>query len=79
MLDVMTTAPPVLDIEASGFGRDSFPIEVGYVLGNSESFCCLIRPAPEWTHWDATAEGCTASPRRRCAGTAGRRATWRGC
>ena len=56
MLDV-TSPPPVLDIEASGFGRDSFPIEVGYVLGNSESFCCLIRPAPEWTHWDATAEG----------------------
>ena len=57
MLDVMTAPPPVLDIEASGFGRDSFPIEVGYVLSNSESFCCLIRPAPEWTHWDATAEG----------------------
>jgi len=55
MLDV-TSPPPVLDIEASGFGRDSFPIEVGYVLGNSESFCCLIRPAPGWTHWDATAE-----------------------
>ncbi len=56
MLDV-TSPPPVLDIEASGFGRDSFPIEVGYVLGNSESFCCLIRPAPGWTHWDTTAEG----------------------
>jgi hypothetical protein len=46
----------VLDIEASGFGQDSYPIEVGFVLPDGESFCCLIRPAPGWTHWDAEAE-----------------------
>jgi hypothetical protein len=46
----------VLDIEASGFGQDSYPIEVGFVLPDGESFCCLIRPAPGWTHWDAQAE-----------------------
>ena len=49
-------APAVLDIEASGFGQDSYPIEVGFVLADGESFCCLIRPAPGWTHWDAAAE-----------------------
>jgi hypothetical protein len=48
--------PAVLDIEASGFGRDSFPVEIGYVLPDGEAFCTLIRPAPGWTHWDDSAE-----------------------
>ena len=48
--------PPVLDIEASGFGRGSYPIEVGYVLEDGQSHCMLIRPAPHWTHWDPGAE-----------------------
>ena len=49
-------APAVLDVEASGFGRNSYPIEVGFALANGHSFCCLIRPEPEWTHWDPQAE-----------------------
>ena len=49
-------APAVLDIEASGFGRDSYPVEVGYVLADGQSYCSLIRPAPDWTHWDPEAE-----------------------
>lgn len=49
-------APTVLDVEASGFGRHSYPIEVGFVLPNGHSFCCLIQPEPEWTHWDPQAE-----------------------
>jgi hypothetical protein len=49
-------APTVLDIEASGFGHDSYPIEVGFVLPDGQSYCSLIRPAPTWTHWDAAAE-----------------------
>lgn len=48
--------PVVLDIEASGFGRSSYPIEVGCVLSDGKSFCTLIRPEPEWTHWDSGAE-----------------------
>ena len=48
--------PAVLDIEASGFGRDSYPIEVGFVLPDGASYCSLIRPAPGWTHWDPAAE-----------------------
>lgn len=48
--------PAILDIEASGFGRDSYPIEVGFVLPDGSSFCTLIRPAEGWTHWDPAAE-----------------------
>jgi hypothetical protein len=43
-------------MEASGFGRNSYPIEVGYVLADGSSFCTLIRPEPNWTHWDEQAE-----------------------
>lgn len=52
----MTPLPAVLDIEASGFGRDSYPIEVGYVLPDGRAHCALIRPPQAWTHWDADAE-----------------------
>lgn len=48
--------PCVLDIEASGFGRSSYPIEVGYVLPDGRVACMLVRPAAGWTHWDASAE-----------------------
>jgi hypothetical protein len=48
--------PAVLDIEASGFGRDSYPVEIGFVLPDGRAWCTLIRPAPGWTHWDPAAE-----------------------
>jgi len=48
--------PAVLDVEASGFGAGSYPIEVGFVLPDGSSYCTLIRPAPEWTHWDVKAQ-----------------------
>jgi len=44
--------PCTLDIEASGFGRDSYPIEIGYVRDDGVSWCTLVRPEPGWTHWD---------------------------
>lgn len=52
----MIDLPSILDVEASGFGRNSYPIEVGYVLPDGSSYCCLIRPLPHWTHWDPAAE-----------------------
>lgn len=53
----MLTPPPVfIDIEASGFGAGSYPIEVGYILPDGQAFCRLITPAADWTHWDAGAE-----------------------
>ena len=45
----------VIDIEASGFGRNSYPIEVGYVLPDGRARCMLIKPAGDWTHWDEAA------------------------
>lgn len=52
----MTDLPAILDVEASGFGRHSYPIEVGYVLADGSSYCSLIRPPAHWTHWDPAAE-----------------------
>jgi hypothetical protein len=49
--------PAILDVEASGFGRGSYPVEVGYVLSDGESQCMLVRPAPDWNHWSPAAEG----------------------
>jgi DNA polymerase III epsilon subunit-like protein len=48
--------PAVIDVEASGFGAGSYPIEVGVVLPNGRSHCYLIRPAASWSHWDPEAE-----------------------
>lgn len=48
--------PALLDIEASGLGRGSYPIEVGYVLPDGRSFCALIRPQDDWQRWDSSAE-----------------------
>jgi len=46
----------IIDIEASGFGRGSYPIEIGYYMPDGESYCTLIRPEAGWVHWDAAAE-----------------------
>lgn len=48
--------PVFLDIEASGFGAGSYPIEVGCALSDGRTVCCLVRPAGTWLHWDARAE-----------------------
>lgn len=52
----MPPLPIIIDIEASGFGRGSYPIEVGYYTPDQRSYCTLIRPEPDWTHWDPSAE-----------------------
>jgi hypothetical protein len=48
--------PAIIDLEASGFGRNSYPIEVGFVLEDGRCGCTLIRPEPDWTHWDGSAQ-----------------------
>jgi hypothetical protein len=48
--------PAIIDVEASGFGSASYPIEVGFVLPDGASYCALIQPAPGWSHWDESAE-----------------------
>lgn len=55
--------PAILDMEASGFGRHSYPIEVGYVLPDGRAACTLIRPEPDWLHWDPLAEQVHRIPR----------------
>lgn len=55
-MSLILTVPAVLDVEASGFGRRSYPIEVGGALSDGTTFCTLIKPEPEWTHWDPQAE-----------------------
>lgn len=50
------TLPIIIDIEASGFGKGSYPIEIGYFMPDGSAFCTLIRPEQGWTHWDSSAE-----------------------
>lgn len=48
--------PPIIDLEASGFGRGSYPIEVGFALEDRIVHSFLIKPAPTWLHWSVEAE-----------------------
>lgn len=52
----MNNHPWIIDIEASGFGPDSYPIEIGLALENGDKYCTLVLPAPDWDHWDESAE-----------------------
>lgn len=45
-----------LDFEASSLAKASYPIEVGWVFEDGTEEAHLIRPAPAWTDWDASAE-----------------------
>jgi hypothetical protein len=49
--------PTILDIEASGFGLGSYPIEVGFVLPDGSAWCSLVKPDLDWQHWDPNAAG----------------------
>ena len=49
-------SPIIIDLEASGFGAWSYPIEVGVAMDDGNAFCSLIAPAADWTHWDHEAE-----------------------
>jgi len=48
--------PFIIDVEASGFGSTSYPIEIGVALDGGKKYCTLITPSPGWTHWDDSAE-----------------------
>lgn len=45
----------VIDFEASGLSKKSYPIEVGLTNGNIE-YQSLITPMNHWTYWDQEAE-----------------------
>lgn len=46
----------VMDIEASGFGRDSYPIEIGIVMADGSEYQTLVRPESGWWHWEKSAQ-----------------------
>ncbi|MDE0926942.1 MAG: hypothetical protein OR997_07780 [Methylophilaceae bacterium] len=45
--------PSVIDIETSGFGAGSYPIEVGYVTHQGKRWCSLITLCDDWQHWNS--------------------------
>lgn len=45
-----------LDFEASSLAADSYPVEVGWAGEDGWTEAHLIRPAADWTDWDAGAE-----------------------
>ena len=53
---VQDSLPAIIDVEASGFGRGSYPIEIGVAMSNGDLHCFLIRPPADWQHWDRNAE-----------------------
>ncbi len=48
----------LIDLEASGLGDRSFPIEVGWAIGEASPAAFLIKPHESWslTAWDEGAE-----------------------
>lgn len=61
----MLNAFTILDMEASGLGEDSYPIEAGFIVAGEpvglpalSTSTFLINPAsvPSWTAWDEVAE-----------------------
>ena len=60
--DGPATAPPAfIDVEASGLGTRSYPIEVGLVMPEGNTYCSLILPPDDWSRtdpvaWDQAAE-----------------------
>ena len=48
--------PIIVDIEASGFGSASYPIEIGFIDDKDNRYCSLITPKEDWTHWSESAE-----------------------
>ncbi|PCJ42377.1 MAG: hypothetical protein COA99_08275 [Moraxellaceae bacterium] len=61
----MIDLPIVLDLEASGFGRGSYPIEVGLAMDDAHAHLIahLIKPFDHWTHWQESAENIHGIPR----------------
>ena len=59
----LSSQPCIIDIEASGFGPNGYPIEVGVALAHGDKYCSLLLPEPDWSHWDRGAEKAHKIPR----------------
>ncbi|MEK7413052.1 MAG: hypothetical protein AAB263_07030 [Planctomycetota bacterium] len=68
-MGVIAWYPNFLDVEASGFGAESWPISVAWCEHTGEIRRYLINPSsvPEWTHWDPAAEKLHGLDRERLA------------
>jgi hypothetical protein len=55
--------PFIIDVEASGFGPASYPIEIGVAMEPGKRYSTLIKPAYDWTHWNQDAEKTHGIPR----------------
>jgi hypothetical protein len=55
--------PFIIDVEASGFGPSSYPIEIGVAMEPGMRYSTLIKPSDDWTHWNADAEKTHGIPR----------------
>lgn len=44
-----------IDLESSGLGNESYPIEIGFTF-KEHTFSFLIKPDSSWTYWDSLAE-----------------------
>lgn len=49
--------PCFLDVEASSFAAESYPIELAWSDPSGEIRRFLIKPLPEWTDWSSDSEG----------------------
>lgn len=61
----MNQLPCILDIEASGFGSGSYPIEVGVATADGSLLARLIKPLDHWDHWQDSAESVHGISRER--------------
>ena len=57
------STPTIIDMEASGFGPQSYPIEIGVALESGATLCYLVQPRKDWTFWDENAERVHRIPR----------------
>jgi len=55
--------PIIIDIEASGFGKLGYPIEIGFINEQAQTWCTLIKPEINWIYWDTAAENIHQIPR----------------
>lgn len=44
-----------IDLESSGLGNESYPIEIGFTF-KEHTFSFLIKPDSSWTYWDSLSE-----------------------
>jgi hypothetical protein len=59
--------PSFIDVEASGFGPESWPVSIAWSDSTGEIRKLLVKPEPGWTHWDSEAERVHGIDRERLA------------